>query len=80
MFDCSTGRSAGFARTTFCARGASDHAAFHRAGIPFLYFGVEDHPDYHRPTDTAERVDPRFFGDVTDLIVEALRTLDRRMP
>ncbi|HEX2168454.1 MAG TPA: M20/M25/M40 family metallo-hydrolase, partial [Longimicrobiales bacterium] len=29
---------------------ASDHAAFHRASIPFLYFGVEDHPDYHRPT------------------------------
>ncbi|MGH7127801.1 MAG: M28 family peptidase, partial [Planctomycetaceae bacterium] len=26
---------------------ASDHGAFHAAGIPFLYFGVEDHPDYH---------------------------------
>jgi hypothetical protein len=24
---------------------ASDHGAFHEVGIPFLYFGVEDHPD-----------------------------------
>jgi Zn-dependent M28 family amino/carboxypeptidase len=23
----------------------SDHGAFHAAGIPFIYFGVEDHPD-----------------------------------
>ena len=29
----------------------SDHAPFHGNGIPFLYFGVEDHPDYHQPTD-----------------------------
>ena len=58
---------------------SSDHAPFHDAGLPFVYFGVEDHPDYHRPTDTAERIDPRFFGDVADMIVEALRALDGRM-
>ena len=34
---------------------SSDHGPFHTAGRPFLYFGVEDHADYHRPTDTAER-------------------------
>src|SRR5690606_17653456 len=36
---------------------ASDHGAFHAEDIPFLYFGVEDHPDYHRPTDTFENID-----------------------
>jgi Zn-dependent M28 family amino/carboxypeptidase len=57
----------------------SDHGPFHDAGIPFVYFGVEDHADYHRPTDTADRIDPRFFGDAADLIVEALRAIDARV-
>jgi Zn-dependent M28 family amino/carboxypeptidase len=58
---------------------SSDHGAFHEAGIPFVYFGVEDHPDYHKPTDTADRIDPRFFGDAADMIVEAVRTFDARL-
>lgn len=55
----------------------SDHGVFHRAGVPFVYFGVEDHDDYHQPTDTADKVNPQFFGDVADMIVEAVQTLDR---
>jgi Zn-dependent M28 family amino/carboxypeptidase len=54
----------------------SDHAAFHRAGIPFVYFGVEDHPDYHRPTDTADRIQPAFYGAATTTVLRALRELD----
>ena len=42
----------------------SDHYVFHSAGVPFVYFGVEDHADYHTPTDTADKIDRRFFGDV----------------
>jgi hypothetical protein len=34
----------------------SDHAAFHKAKIPFLYIGVEDHPDYHQPSDTVDKI------------------------
>lgn len=55
---------------------SSDHGPFHDAGIPFVYFGVEDHQDYHEATDTAGRIDSRFFGDVADMIIEALRTCD----
>jgi Zn-dependent M28 family amino/carboxypeptidase len=58
----------------------SDHGPFHDTGIPFVYFGVEDHADYHGPTDTADRIDPRFFGDAADMIVEAVRTFDMRLP
>jgi Zn-dependent M28 family amino/carboxypeptidase len=54
----------------------SDHGPFHDAGIAWVYFGVEDHPDYHRPTDTSGRVDAAFFGDVADTIVEAIRAID----
>lgn len=57
----------------------SDHAVFHRAGLPFLYFGVEDHADYHGPGDTADRIDPGFFGDVADAVLETLIVLDREL-
>jgi len=54
----------------------SDHGPFHEAGVPFVYFGVEDHGDYHKPSDMADRIDLRFFGDTADMIVEAVRTFD----
>ncbi len=57
----------------------SDHGPFHDAGIAWVYFGVEDHPDYHQPTDTSGRVDAGFFGDTADAIVEALRAIDDRV-
>lgn len=58
----------------------SDHAAFHEAGIPFVYFGVEDHPDYHKPTDTADKIDAAFFLESARTILDAVTTLDRSLP
>ncbi len=55
---------------------ASDHAAFHRAGLPFLYFGVNYHADYHRPTDDFEKVVPATFQSSTELAIEGFRALD----
>jgi Zn-dependent M28 family amino/carboxypeptidase len=54
----------------------SDHGVFHEAGVPFLYFGVEDHPDYHKPTDTADKINPEFFVRAAGVILDALRALD----
>ena len=54
----------------------SDHGAFHAAGIPFVYFGVEDHPDYHKPTDTADKINPTFFKQSAETILDAVITLD----
>ena len=58
----------------------SDHGVFHGAGIPFVYFGVEDHPDYHKPTDTIDKVTAAFFFQVVATILDALNTLDRSLP
>ncbi len=58
----------------------SDHAAFHEAGIPFVYFGVEDHPDYHKPTDTADKINPTFFYQSALTILDAVTTIDRALP
>ncbi len=55
----------------------SDHGAFHAAGIPFVYFGVEDHADYHQPTDTADKIDPGFLGGVATVVMRVLEALDR---
>ncbi|NEX94548.1 M28 family peptidase [Caulobacter sp. 17J65-9] len=54
----------------------SDHLAFHEAGIPFVYFGVEDHPDYHRPTDVFEKVNPDWYVRSVQTIAEAVKALD----
>ena len=56
---------------------ASDHAAFHRAGLPFLYFGVNYHEDYHRPTDDFEKIVPATFQSSTELAIEGFRALDQ---
>ncbi len=60
--------------------GASDHRAFHEAGVPFVYFGVEDHADYHRPTDDFERVDPGEYVRSVRTILGAVRALDAALP
>ena len=54
----------------------SDHGEFHKAGVPFVYFGVEDHPDYHQPTDTPDKINPDFFVKAVNVILDALRALD----
>jgi hypothetical protein len=59
---------------------SSDHGVFHGKGVPFLYLGVEDHPDYHKAGDDAGKVDPTFYAGSVKFAVELLRTLDRAVP
>lgn len=54
----------------------SDHGPFHAAQIPFIYFGVEDHADYHKPTDTADKINRGFFVDVAETVLDAVLQLD----
>ena len=58
---------------------SSDHGPFHQAGIPFVYFGVEDHPGYHKPTDDYEDITPAFFADAVQLVIAALTDLDANL-
>lgn len=51
---------------------SSDHGPFHDAGVPFLYFGVEDHPDYHKPTDTADKIPVPFYTEAVALVIDTL--------
>jgi Zn-dependent M28 family amino/carboxypeptidase len=58
---------------------SSDHGVFHRAGIPFLYFGVEDHPHYHKPTDTFETTNYSFYFRAVQLISSVAQSLDQTL-
>jgi len=58
---------------------SSDHAPFHKNGIPFLYFGVEDHEDYHQPSDTFEHINQDFFIRVSEMILQTVLLLDRNI-
>jgi Zn-dependent M28 family amino/carboxypeptidase len=54
----------------------SDHGAFAQVGIPFVYLGVEDHEDYHRPTDDADRLHPAFFAGAVQAAIALVEELD----
>jgi hypothetical protein len=55
----------------------SDHYAFHEKKIPFLYFGVEDHPDYHKVSDEFEHIDPAFYYKAVQSIRLMVETVDQ---
>lgn len=55
---------------------SSDHVNFYKKGIPFLYFGVEDHEDYHEPTDDFEKIHPNFYIEAVNSIILVLNKID----
>jgi Zn-dependent M28 family amino/carboxypeptidase len=57
----------------------SDHAAFHQAKIPFIYFGVEDHKDYHKPTDDFTNINQQFYIHAVETILEAMKIFDKNL-
>jgi Zn-dependent M28 family amino/carboxypeptidase len=54
----------------------SDQGAFHAQGIPFVYFGVEDHADYHEPTDDPEKVNAGWYYNASRTIAAFVTRLD----
>ncbi|THU41664.1 M28 family peptidase [Niastella caeni] len=54
----------------------SDHFPFHQNSIPYLYFGVEDHADYHRPGDTYDKVNKSFYYQVCTMITAVASVID----
>jgi hypothetical protein len=61
-------------------RTGSDHAPFYERGLPFLYFGVEDHPGYHEPEDTFDGIDGEFFAGASETILDVILAIDAAPP
>lgn len=55
----------------------SDQGAFNAKNIPFLYFGVEDHKDYHKATDEYKNINQTFFVDAANAILEIINNIDK---
>jgi Zn-dependent M28 family amino/carboxypeptidase len=56
----------------------SDQGAFNAKNIPFLYFGVEDHKDYHKATDEYQNINKTFYASAVDAILEVANNIDKQ--
>jgi len=57
---------------------SSDQGAFHAKGIPFVYFGVEDHEHYHKHTDDFETIPLDFYKSSVQMILNAVLAFDQQ--
>jgi Zn-dependent M28 family amino/carboxypeptidase len=55
----------------------SDQGSFNKVKIPFIYFGVEDHKDYHKPTDDFININQAFYVRAVETILEAVKSFDK---
>jgi aminopeptidase YwaD len=61
--------------------GRSDHQSFYNKQIPVLHFFTGNHADYHRPSDTWEKLNIEGMGKVSDLVLlSGLRIANTREP
>ena len=55
--------------------GPSDHSSFYAKKIPVLHLFTGSHADYHRPTDTAEKINYEGMEKLANLVTEIVREL-----
>ncbi|WP_448211563.1 M20/M25/M40 family metallo-hydrolase [Colwellia sp. MEBiC06753] len=58
---------------------ASDHGAFYRHEIPFIYYGVGTHSNYHQPTDNLLNLNTENLWLASNLIYAQLLFLDKHL-
>jgi aminopeptidase N len=57
---------------------SSDQISFHEAGVPAVQLFTGPHLDYHRPSDTAEKIDPEGLVKVASVAKEVVEYLAGR--
>ena len=55
--------------------GPSDHSSFYARKIPVLHLFTGSHADYHRPTDTADKINYDGMVRITRLVADVVREL-----
>jgi hypothetical protein len=72
-------RAAGFdLKTTGDGYGPSDHSSFYKRQVPVLMLFTGAHADYHRPSDTWDRIDEQGLWRVTRFAAALVESLDAR--
>ncbi len=57
--------------------GPSDHSSFYSKQIPVLFFWTGTHNDYHKPSDTFDKINYEDEVRILSLIARIVRDLDR---
>ncbi len=61
--------------------GRSDHMSFYNKKIPALHFFTGTHSDYHRPTDTWDKLNTEGMAQISDLVATvAQKVADTQVP
>lgn len=55
--------------------GASDHNSFYMHNIPVLFFHTGAHVDYHKPTDTPDKINYNGMKQVVGFVYEVIQDL-----
>ena len=55
--------------------GPSDQTSFYAAGIPVLHFFSGSHADYHKPTDSADRINAAGAAQIAKLVTDVAHTV-----
>lgn len=59
----------------------SDHFSFYQKKIPVLFFWTGIHVDYHKPSDTADKINVigmRRIADLSEEVITRLATMEKR--
>jgi hypothetical protein len=57
------------------AVGRSDHMSFYNKEIPSVHFFTGSHPDYHRPSDTWDKLNTDGMARISDLVTNAAQKI-----
>lgn len=75
-FRALVGRAAeGLEITMKAGGGRSDHVSFHGKEIPALHLTTGTHPDYHRPSDTWEKMNIQGMVKIADMVLSLTREI-----
>jgi C-terminal processing protease CtpA/Prc len=56
--------------------GPSDHSSFYGKQIPVLFFFTGAHEDYHKPSDTADKINYEGESQIVSYISSIIRSID----
>ncbi len=59
--------------------GPSDHSSFYAKQIPVLFFWTGTHEDYHKPTDTAEKIKYEDETRILSFVAQIVRGVDNNL-
>ncbi len=56
--------------------GPSDHSSFYGKKVPVLFFFTGTHADYHKPSDTAEKINYEGLDMIHGMVADIVRDID----